>query len=568
MKKNYVLSQGGFRMLTDIEIAQGCKMKPIKEIAARAGIAEEYLELYGNYKAKINLSICQALPAKPRGKLIYITAITPTPAGEGKTCTAVGLTQALALLKQKVLLCLREPSIGPVFGVKGGATGGGYSQVLPMDEINLHFTGDIHAVTTAHNLLAAMVDNHLHQGNGLRLDPKKIVWRRVIDISDRELRHIVIGLGAKGDGVVRESGFDITVASEIMAILCLAADLADLKARLGRILVGYTFDGAPVHAKDLKAAGAMTLLLKDALKPNLVQTIEGQPVLIHGGPFANIAHGNNSIIATKLALRLADYVVTEGGFASDLGAEKFFDIVSRQGLQPATVVLVASVRALKSHGGVAKEQLDRENLTALAVGCSNLERHLSNLRDVYRLPVVVAINRFPGDTEAELDLVAARCRELGARYALSEVVARGGEGGRALAAAVLESLNDPNDFYPAYALEASLPDKIAAIATRVYGADGVDYTKEAERTLQNLTKLGYGGLPVCIAKTQNSLSDDPKLKGAPTGWRLTVREIRLLSGAGFVVAIAGQMLTMPGLPKTPAAERIDILDDGTIVGLF
>jgi formate--tetrahydrofolate ligase len=555
-------------MLADIQIAQACKMKPIKEIAAGVGIAEKYLELYGNYKAKINPAISGALPAKPAGKLIYVTAITPTPAGEGKTCTAVGLTQALALQVPKVLLCLREPSLGPVFGVKGGATGGGYSQVLPMDEINLHFTGDIHAVTTAHNLLAALVDNHLHQGNKLQLDSKKIVWRRVMDISDRELRHVVVGLGAKGDGVIRESGFDITVASEIMAILCLAVDLVDLKTRLGRILVGYTLDGAPVYAKDLKAAGAMTLLLKDALKPNLVQTIEGQPVLIHGGPFANIAHGNNSIIATKLALQLADYVVTEGGFASDLGAEKFFDIVSRQGVQPATVVLVASVRALKSHGGVEKARLNEENLAALAVGFSNLERHLHNLRDVYRLPVVVAINRFPGDSEAELDLVAAHCRKLGVRYALSEVVARGGAGGRALAAAVLESLHDPNEFQPAYTLEEPLKAKIAAIATKIYGADGVDYTKEAEQTLQNLIRLGYDNLPVCIAKTQNSLSDDPKLKGAPTGWRLTVREIRLLSGAGFVVAIAGQMLTMPGLPKVPAAEQIDILDDGTIVGLF
>jgi formate--tetrahydrofolate ligase len=555
-------------MLADIEIAQACKMKPIREIAAKAGIAEEYLELYGNYKAKVNLAINQVMQTKPSGKLIYVTAITPTPAGEGKTCTAVGLTQSLALLEQKVLLCLREPSLGPVFGVKGGATGGGYSQVLPMDEINLHFTGDIHAVTSAHNLLAALVDNHLHQGNELRIDPKKVVWRRALDISDRQLRHIVVGLGAKGDGVMRESGFDISVASEIMAILCLAADLTDLKARLGRILVAYDLQGAPVYARDLKAAGALTLLLKDALKPNLVQTIEGQPVLIHGGPFANIAHGNNSIIATKMALKLADYVVTEGGFASDLGAEKFFDIVSRQGVKPATVVLVASVRALKSHGGVEKAQLNQENLGALAVGCSNLERHINNLRNVYRLPVVVAINRFPGDSEAELELLAAKCRELGVRYARSEVVARGGEGGRALAIAVLASLNDPNDFQPLYTLEDSLKTKIAAVATKIYGADGVDYTKEAEQTLQNLTRLGYEGLPVCIAKTQNSLSDDPKLKGAPTGWRLTVREIRLLSGAGFVVAIAGQIMTMPGLPKVPAAEQIDILEDGTIVGLF
>lgn len=555
-------------MLSDIEIAQGCTMKPIREIAQLGGIPEEYLELYGNYKAKINLKLFDTLQSRPQGKLIYVTAITPTPAGEGKTCTAVGLTQALGLMGRKVMLCLREPSLGPVFGIKGGATGGGYSQVLPMDEINLHFTGDIHAVTAAHNLLAALVDNHLHHGNSLRIDPKRVVWRRVLDISDRELRHIVIGLGPKGDGVMRESGFDITVASEIMAILCLAADLTDLKQRLGRLLVAYDIQGAPVYAKDLKAAGALTLLLKDALKPNLVQTIEGQPVLIHGGPFANIAHGNNSIIATKMALRLADYVVTEGGFASDLGAEKFFDIVSRQGVKPDTVVLVASIRALKSHGGVAKEQLGVENLEALAAGCANLERHIANLRNVYRLPVVVAINRFPGDTMAEIELLASRCRELGVRYALSEVVAKGGCGGRELATAVLASLEDPNGFQPAYSLEASLKEKIAAIATRIYGADGVDYSKEAEQALDNLTQLGYGGLPVCIAKTQNSLSDDPKLKGAPTGWRLTVREVRLFAGAGFVVVIAGQMLTMPGLPKEPAAEKIDVLEDGTILGLF
>lgn len=555
-------------MLSDIEIAQACSMKPIQEIAARAGIPGEYLELYGNYKAKVNLGIFGALHSRPLGKLIYVTAITPTPAGEGKTCTAIGLVQALGLLGKNVMLCLREPSLGPVFGVKGGATGGGYAQVLPMEEINLHFTGDIHAITSAHNLLAALVDNQIHHGNELRIDPKRVVWRRVMDISDRELRRIVVGLGSKSDGVMRESGFDITVASEIMAILCLATDLTDLKERLGRILVAYDLDGAPVYAKSLKAAGALTLLLKDAIKPNLVQTIEGQPVLIHGGPFANIAHGNNSIIATKLGLRLADYVVTEGGFASDLGAEKFFDIVSRQGVKPDTVVLVASVRALKSHGGVGKDALGQENLTALANGCSNLERHLANLRNVYRLPVVVAINRFPSDTEAELAWLGEYCRKLGVSYAISEVVAKGGPGGRELETAVLASLNEPNGFHPLYDLEDSLEAKIEAVATRIYGAAGVDYTKEAKLTLDKLTQLGYGSLPVCIAKTQNSLSDDPKLKGAPTGWRLTVKEVRLFAGAGFVVVIAGQILTMPGLPKEPAAEKIDVLADGTIIGLF
>lgn len=555
-------------MLSDIEIAQAREMRPIGEIAARAGIPGEYLELYGKYKAKLNLDIFQALHNKPDGKLLYVTAITPTPAGEGKTCTAVGLTQALGSLGKKVMLALREPSLGPVFGVKGGATGGGYSQVLPMDEINLHFTGDIHAITSAHNLLAALVDNHLTHGNALGIEPKRVVWRRVMDISDRQLRHIVIGLGPKGDGVLRESGFDITVASEIMAILCLAADMKDLKERLSRILVAYNTGGEPVYARDLKATGAMALLLKEALKPNLVQTLEGQPVLIHGGPFANIAHGNNSVIATKMALKLADYVVTEGGFASDLGAEKFFDIVSRQGLKPDTVILVASIRALKSHGGVTKEELGREDVKAMLLGCDNLERHIGNLRNVYHLPVVVAINRFPGDTDAEIEALADKCRELGVRFALSTVVAEGGQGGRELALEVLNSLTDPNRFQTVYSLEDSLRSKIETIAVKVYGAAGVDFTKEAELALKNLVKLGYDHLPVCIAKTQNSLSDDPKLKGAPTGWRLTVRELRLFCGAGFIVVIAGQIMTMPGLPKEPAAERIDILDDGTIVGLF
>lgn len=556
-------------MLSDIEIAQACKLQPIKDIAKNADIPEEYLELYGNYKAKINLSLREKVASRPNGKLIYVTAMTPTPAGEGKTCTAIGIAQALGLLGKKVMLCLREPSLGPTFGVKGGAAGGGYSQVLPMDEINLHFTGDIHAISAAHNLLAAMVDNHIVQGNELRIEPKRVVWRRVMDISDRQLRNIIIGLGSKGDGVIRESGFDITVASEIMAILCLANDMEDLKERLGRIVVAYNVDGEPVYAKDLKAVGAMAVLLKDAIKPNLVQTIEGQPALIHGGPFANIAHGNNSIIATSLALKLADYVVTEGGFASDLGAEKFFDIVCRNnGLKPDAVALVASIRALKFHGGVPKETLSEENLGALEKGLANLERHIHNLRNVYHLPVVVAINRFPSDTDAEIAIVKDKCRQLGIRVALSEVVARGGAGGTELADELLQALTEPNGFEPLYPISASLKEKIEAVATRVYGAADVTYTKEAETMLGRITQLGYGHLPVCIAKTQMSFSDNPALKGAPTGWTLTVREVRLQAGAGFVVALTGPIMTMPGLPKHPAAERVDILPDGTIVGLF
>lgn len=555
-------------MLSDIEIAQACKLRPIKDIARKAGIPEEYLELYGNYKAKVNLSLRDTLSHRPDGKLIYVTAMTPTPAGEGKTCTAIGIGQALGLLNKNVMLCLREPSLGPTFGVKGGATGGGYSQVVPMEEINLHFTGDIHAVTAAHNLLAAMVDNHIVQGNELKIEPKRVVWRRVMDISDRELRNIVIGMGAKGDGVMRESGFDISVASEVMAILCLAKDLEDLKERLGRILVAYNVNGEPVYARDVKATGAMTVLLKDAIKPNLVQTIEGQPALIHGGPFANIAHGNNSIIATSMALKLADYVVTEGGFASDLGAEKFFDIVCREGFKPDVAVLVASIRALKFHGNVPKEDLSYENLAALEKGLANLERHIHNLRDVYHLPVVVAINRFPSDTEAEIAVVTEKCRELGVRSALSEVVAKGGAGGAELAETVLAAMDEPNGFEPIYSLDATIKEKIETVAKKVYGADGVSYTKEAETAIAKLTKLGYGGLPVCIAKTQMSFSDNPALKGAPTGWTLTVREVRVHAGAGFVVALAGPILTMPGLPKVPAAEKVDIMPDGRIVGLF
>ena len=556
-------------MLSDIEIAQSTKLRPIAEIAENAGLSADDYEMYGRYKAKVGLGVYERLKSKPNGKLIYVTAITPTPAGEGKTCTAVGITQALGVLKRKVMLCLREPSLGPTFGVKGGAAGGGYSQVLPMDEINLHFTGDIHAVTAAHNLLAAMLDNHIVQGNELKIDPKRVIWRRVMDISDRQLRNIISGLGGKGDGVVRESGFDISAASEVMAILCLTTGLTDLKERLSRILVAYNQDGKPVYAKDLKAVGAMAVLLKDAILPNLVQTLEGQPAFVHGGPFANIAHGNNSIIATRTALKLADYVVTEGGFAADLGAEKFFDIVTRQaGIEPDAAVLVASVRALKSHGGVGKDALGVENLAALRTGLVNLDKHLSNLRDVYGLNVIVAVNRFPGDTEAELDTIANHVRTLGVPVAVSEVVARGGQGGVALAEAVLASLEKPGHFHQLYDLSLSLQEKLHLLATRVYGADGVVYTKEAEKSLALLTQLGYGGLPVCVAKTQMSLSDDPDRKGAPTGWKLTVREARVSAGAGFVVALAGTIMIMPGLPKVPAAEKVDIFEDGTIVGLF
>ncbi|HEX7712390.1 MAG TPA: formate--tetrahydrofolate ligase [Bacillota bacterium] len=556
-------------MLSDIEIANQSPLRPIREVAIRAGIDETFLEPYGKYKAKIDLGLYRQLASQPDGKLIYVTAITPTPAGEGKTCTAVGLTQALGKLGKRVMLCLREPSLGPTFGVKGGATGGGYSQVLPMDEINLHFTGDIHAVTTAHNLLAAMVDNHITQGNELGIEPKKIVWRRVMDISDRQLRNIIVGLGGKTDGVTRETGFDITAASEIMAVLCLASNLEDLKERLGRILVAYNGRNEPVYARDLKAVGAMAALLKDAVKPNLVQTLEGQPALIHGGPFANIAHGNNSIIATRMALKLADYVVTEGGFATDLGAEKFFDIVSPvAGLKPDAAVLVVSARALKFHGGIEKLHLGEENLAALEKGFANLERHLRNLHSLYKLPVVVAVNRFPNDTPAELQAISDYCTQLGVPATVSEVVARGGEGGVELAGAVLETLKQPNGFKPLYDHELPLRAKIETIATQVYGAARVNYSKEAETALNRLTELGYARLSVCIAKTQMSFSDDPSLKGAPSGWTLTIREIRLLAGAGFVVAIAGTIMTMPGLPKHPSAENVDITGDGEIKGLF
>ena len=556
-------------MLTDIEIAQSTKLKPINEIASRAGIDDKYLEMYGDSKAKVKLNIFDHIKDRPKGKLLYVTAITPTPAGEGKTCTAIGLTQGLGKLDKNAMVCLREPSLGPTFGIKGGAAGGGYSQVLPMEDINLHFTGDIHAVTSAHNLLAAMIENHISKGNQLGIDPTRILWKRVMDISDRQLRNIVVGLGGKANGTPLESGFDISVASEIMAILCLARDMSNLKERLGNILVAYTYEGEPVYARQIKAVGAMAVLLKDAIMPNLVQTIEGQPAFVHGGPFANIAHGNNSIIATSMALRLADYVVTEGGFAADLGAEKFFDIVTRvSDLKPDVVVLVATVRALKFHGGAKKEDLNHENLEALEKGCANLDQHIDNLKNCFNLPVVVAINRFPTDTEAELDLVKNHCQELGVSVALSEVVAKGGQGGIELARKVLDALDHDNSFTHAYPLNISIHEKIEAIAKKVYRADGVAYTRQAQRALDSIERLGYDDLPICIAKTQMSFSDDPGLKGAPRGWTLNVRDIRVSAGAGFVVVLTGNMLTMPGLPKEPAAEKIDILEDGTIIGLF
>ncbi|MFS8501987.1 MAG: formate--tetrahydrofolate ligase [Caldicoprobacter sp.] len=556
-------------MLSDIEIAQKAKLKPIVDVASQIGLTEDDLELYGKYKAKVKLTVWDRIKDRPDGKLVYVTAITPTPAGEGKTTTAVGITQALGRLGKKVALCLREPSLGPVFGIKGGATGGGYSQVLPMEDINLHFTGDIHAVGSAHNLLAALIDNHIVKGNELGIDPTRIVWKRVIDMNDRQLRSIVTGLGGKANGIPMESGFDITAASEIMAILCLASGMEDLKRRLGDILVAYTYDGRPVYARDLKAVGAMAILLKDAIKPNIVQTLEGQPAFIHGGPFANIAHGNNSILATCMALKLADYVVTEGGFAADLGAEKFFDIVYRTAhVRPDVVVLVATIRALKFHGGLPLSSLSEENLAALERGLANLDQHIDNLRNVFGLPVVVALNRFHTDTAAEIQLLREHCTRLGVRMAVSEVVTRGGEGGIELAQALLEAMQEDNNFKPLYDLDASIEDKIEAIACRIYRADGVVYSKEAKRAIETLKQLGYGNLPVCIAKTQMSFSDDPSLKGAPRGWKLNVREVKVSAGAGFIVVLTGAMMTMPGLPKNPAAENMDIMPDGTIVGLF
>ena len=554
---------------TDIEIAQACAMRRIEEVAAAAGIGEGYLERYGNYKAKVDNRLLRDMADKPGGKLILVTAITPTPAGEGKTTTSVGLADALRRIGKNAVAALREPSLGPVFGIKGGAAGGGYAQVVPMEDINLHFTGDFHAVGAANNLLAAMLDNHIQQGNALGVDPKAVTWKRAVDMNDRQLRNIVSGLGGRMQGVPREDGFEITVASEVMAALCLADDITDLKARLGRIIVGYTYDGRPVTARDLKADGAMAALLKDAIKPNLVQTLEGTPVLIHGGPFANIAHGCNSVTATRMALKLGDYAVTEAGFAADLGAEKFFDIKCRMaGLRPSAVVLVATVRSLKYHGGVEKDALEREDLPALRRGLPNLLRHVENIRAVYGLPYVVAINAFPADTEAELALVAEQCAALGVRAVRSDVWAKGGAGGTALAEEAVRLCEEENGFRFAYDASASIAEKLDAICKKVYRADGVALTANAQKQLAQLTALGFDKLPVCMAKTQYSFSDDPALRGAPEGFTVTVRNLRVSAGAGFIVALTGDIMTMPGLPKSPAAERIDVDENGVISGLF
>ena len=556
--------------LSDIEIAQACAMKPIQEIAKTAGVPEEDLELYGRWKAKVDPALLKKLPEKT-GKLVLVTAITPTPAGEGKTTTTIGLADGLRRIGKKTVAALREPSLGPVFGIKGGAAGGGYAQVVPMEDINLHFTGDFHAIGAANNLLAAMLDNHIQQGNALGIDPRKITWRRCVDMNDRQLRNVVDGLGGKANGVPREDGFDITVASEIMAVFCLASSLRDLKERLGRIIVAYTYDDQPVTAGDLKAAGAMAALLKDALKPNLVQTLEGTPAFVHGGPFANIAHGCNSIMATRLALRLGDYAVTEAGFGADLGAEKFLDIKCRAaGLRPDAVVVVATVRALKMHGGLAKNDLGREDLAALEKGIPNLLRHVRNIREVYHLPCVVAVNRFPTDAEAEIDLVIRKCGELGVNVVLSTVWAEGGKGGEALAREVVRLCEAPEreDFTFAYDLESGIEEKLNAIARRVYGGAGAILTPAAKKQAERLTALGYGGLPICVAKTQYSFSDDPALPGAPEGFTVTVRNLKVSAGAGFLVALTGDIMTMPGLPKRPAAENIDVDDEGRITGLF
>ena len=556
-------------MKTDIEIAQACEKRKITEVARTAGIPEEYLEQYGNYKAKVDYRLLKDWKDRPDGKLILVTAITPTPAGEGKTTTSVGLTDGLRKIGKNAVAALREPSLGPVFGIKGGAAGGGYAQVVPMEDINLHFTGDFHAIGAANNLLAAMLDNHIQQGNALGIDVKQITWKRCVDMNDRQLRHVVDGLGGKAQGVPREDGFDITVASEVMAVLCLASDISDLKVRLGRMIVAYTYDGRPVTAHDLKAEGAMAALLKDALKPNLVQTLEGTPAFIHGGPFANIAHGCNSVTATRMALKCSDYVVTEAGFAADLGAEKFLDIKCRlAGLTPAAVVVVATVRALKYHGGVAKADLNQENLEALEQGLPNLLQHVGNIRDVFGLPCVVAINAFPTDTKAELDLVEQRCNELGVNVALSEVWAKGGEGGRALAEEVVRLCEQPNHFQQSYELDLSIEEKLDAICKKIYHADGVQLVGNAVKQAKQLADLGFGNLPICMAKTQYSFSDDASLLGAPKGFTVTVRNLKVSAGAGFLVALTGDIMTMPGLPKVPAAEKIDVDENGVISGLF
>lgn len=556
-------------MKTDVQIAQEAKMLPIKDVAGNVGLNETDLELYGNYKAKIHLDVLERMADKPDGKLILVTAINPTAAGEGKTTTNVGLSMGLNKIGKKTFTALREPSLGPCFGVKGGAAGGGHAQVVPMEDINLHFTGDIHAVTTANNLLAALIDNHLHHGNLLQIDPKRILWRRAVDMNDRALRNIIVGMGVKGDGVVRQDGFDIAVASEIMAILCLATDMKDLKERLSKMIVAYTYAGKPVTASDLEATGSLALLLKDAIMPNIVQTLENTPALIHGGPFANIAHGCNSVVATKMALKLADYVVTEAGFGADLGAEKFLNIKCRQaGLNPSAAVIVATVRALKNHGGVKKADLNQENLTALENGFENLEKQIENVQK-FGVPVVVAINAFPLDTPAELKFVEDRCRALGVDVVLSEVWAKGGEGGIELAKKVVEVAESGRSNYkPLYDLSISAKAKIEMIAKEIYGADGVDFTSKALKDIAKFEEDGIGHLPICMAKTQYSLSDDPTLLGRPKNFKITVREVKASAGAGFLVALAGDIMRMPGLPKVPSANHIDILDSGEIVGLF
>ena len=552
---------------SDIEIAQEAHMLPISEVAAKAGLSQDMIEPYGYTKAKVDIHSLKDKPMK--AKLVLVTAINPTPAGEGKTTTSIGLADAMNRIGKKTMLCLREPSLGPIFGVKGGAAGGGYAQVVPMEDINLHFTGDFHAIENANNLIAAMLDNHSKQGNALNIDPRRIVWKRAMDMNDRQLRSIVDGMGGVANGVPREDGFDITVASEVMAVFCLATDLMDLKARLGRMVIAYTYDRKPVTVHEIKAEGACTALLKDAIKPNLVQTLENNPAFVHGGPFANIAHGCNSVEATTTAMKLADYVVTEAGFGADLGAEKFLDIKCRAtGLAPSAVVLVATVRALKYNGGVPKAELTTENLDALEKGIPNLLRHVSNIKDVYGLPVVVAINAFPTDTPAELEFVEKKCNELGVNVCLSEVWAKGGEGGEALAKEVVKLCDQPSELHFAYDAEAPIAEKIEAIATKIYHADGVDYTTKAAKQLKELTEQGFDKLPICMAKTQYSFTDDQTKLGAPEGFRITVRNLKVSAGAGFVVALTGDIMTMPGLPKVPAAEKIDVTPEGKIVGLF
>ena len=556
-------------MKSDIQIAQEAKMKNIREIAVELNLSEDDIDQYGKYKCKISLDVLERNKDNKKGKLVLVTAINPTPAGEGKSTVTIGLGQALNKRNKKAIVALREPSLGPVFGMKGGAAGGGYAQVIPMEDINLHFTGDFHAIGAANNLLAAMIDNHIHQGNQLNIDPRTITWRRCVDMNDRQLRNIVCGMGRKVDGIVREDGFDITVASEVMAAFCLANNISDLKEKLGNIIIGYTYENLPVRAKELNANGAMAALLKDALKPNLVQTLEGTPAIVHGGPFANIAHGCNSIIATKIGMNFADYVVTEGGFGADLGAEKFLDIKCRMAdIKPDAVIIVVTVRALKYNGGVDKSNLNESNLKALEAGLPNLLKHIENITKVFKLPAVVAINEFPTDTEEEINLIKEKCNELGVNVALSQVWSKGGEGGIDLAKEVVRLCEMKNDFEYAYSLECTIKEKINDIATKIYGADGVDFTKEAEKEIANLEKLGYGNLPICMAKTQYSLSDDPSKLGRPSNFRITVRKINISAGAGFIVALTGDIMKMPGLPKVPAAQRIDIDENGVISGLF